>query len=162
MASEGIWIWDAVDSSYFVNQFYICMALGDMLGSAKPNGMAGHSAIYGDCFSMVKGAKANNKKGAKTQYYPISSSVFAMVNHDHPLYNFCNLPLCEEDFYWKTIEKLQKAPNKAQRTAITKDTGISRMPLCAASPAFVHPSFFPFDPFHCSMKIAWHSFGTFG
>ena len=26
--------------------------------------------------------------------------------------------------------------------------GISRMPLCAASPAFLHPSFFPLDPFH--------------
>src|ERR1700677_1937038 len=116
------------------------MALGDMLGSAKLNGMAGHSAIYGDRFSMVK--------GAKTQYYPISSSVIAMVNCDRPLYNFCNIPLREEDFYWKTIEKLQKAPNKAQCTAITKDTGISQMPLCAASPAFLHPSFFQLDPFH--------------
>ena len=31
------------------------MALGDMLGSAKLNGMAGHSAICGDRFSLVKG-----------------------------------------------------------------------------------------------------------
>ena len=46
-ASEGIWVWDAVDSSYFVNHACICMALGDMLGSAKLNGIAGHS-IYGD------------------------------------------------------------------------------------------------------------------
>ena len=148
MASEGIWMWDAVDSSYFVHRAYICMALGDMLGSAKLNGMAGHSAIYGDRFSMVKGAKTSKKKGAKTQYYPISSPAIAMVNHDRPSYNFRNLPLREEDFYWKTIEKLQNAPNKTQRTSITKDTGISRMPLCAASPAFLHPSFFPLDPFH--------------
>jgi hypothetical protein len=148
IASEGIWMWDAVDSSYFVNRAYICMALGDMLGSAKLNGMAGHSAIYGDRFSLVKGAKASNKKGAKAQYYPVSSSTIAMVNPGRPSYNFQNLPLREEDFYWKTIEKLQNAPNKAQRTAITKDTGISRMPLCAASPAFLHPSFFPLDPFH--------------
>ena len=56
MASDGIWMWDAVDSSYFLNHVCICTALGDMLGSAKLNGMAGHSAIYGDCFSMVKGA----------------------------------------------------------------------------------------------------------
>jgi len=48
IASEGIWTWDAVDSSYFVNKAYISMVLGDMLGSAKLNGMAGHSAIYGD------------------------------------------------------------------------------------------------------------------
>jgi hypothetical protein len=58
MASEGIWTWDAVDSSYFVNHAYLCMALGDMLGSAKLSGMAGHSAIYGDRFSMVKGARS--------------------------------------------------------------------------------------------------------
>src|SRR6202050_5454855 len=148
MASEGIWMWDAVDSSYFVNHAYICMALGDMLGSAKLNGMAGHSAVYGDRFSMVKGAKASNKKGAKAQYYPISSSAIAVVNPGRPSYNFHNLPLREEAFYWKTIEKLQNAPNNAHRKAITKDTGISRMPLCAASPAFLHPSFFPLDPFH--------------
>jgi hypothetical protein len=35
MASEGIWMWDAVDSSYFVNHAHIVMALGDMLGSAS-------------------------------------------------------------------------------------------------------------------------------
>ena len=40
MASEGIWMWDAVDSSHFVNKACICMILGDMLGSAKLNGMA--------------------------------------------------------------------------------------------------------------------------
>ena len=99
------------------------MALGDMLGSAKLNGMAGYSAIYGDCFIMVKGAKASNKKGAKTQYYPILSSVIAMVNHDRLLYNFHNLPLCEEDFYWKTIEKLQKAQNKAQESMHSNHKG---------------------------------------
>jgi len=48
MSSEGIWMWDTVDSSYFVNHAHIVMALGNMLGSAKLNGMAGHSAIYGD------------------------------------------------------------------------------------------------------------------
>ena len=148
IASEGIWMWDAVDSSYFVHRAYICMALGDMLGSAKLNGMAGHSAIYGDRFSMVKGARVNNKKGAKAQYYPISSSASSVFNPDRPSYNFRNLPLREEGSYWKTIEKLQNAQNKAQCTSITKDTGISRMPLCAASPAFLHPSFFPLDPFH--------------
>ncbi|KAF8900456.1 hypothetical protein CPB84DRAFT_1626643, partial [Gymnopilus junonius] len=52
-ASEGLWIWDAVDSSYFTHRAYITMALGDMLGSAKLNGMAGHSAIFGDRFSLV-------------------------------------------------------------------------------------------------------------
>jgi hypothetical protein len=31
MSSEGIWMWDVVNSSYFINGAYICIALGDML-----------------------------------------------------------------------------------------------------------------------------------
>jgi len=71
-ASEGIWIWDAIDSSYFVLQVHLCMILGDVLGSAKLSGMAGHSAVYGDHFSNVKGACSSTNKGAKAQYYPMS------------------------------------------------------------------------------------------
>ena len=42
-----------------------------MLGSAKLSGMAGHSALHGDHFSLVQGA-CIPKEGAKPQYYPIS------------------------------------------------------------------------------------------
>ncbi|KAF8148930.1 hypothetical protein B0H34DRAFT_648229, partial [Crassisporium funariophilum] len=52
-ASEGLWIWDAFDSSYFVHRAWIVLGAGDMLGSAKINGMAGHAAIHGDRFSTV-------------------------------------------------------------------------------------------------------------
>ena len=148
-ASEGIWMWDAVDSSRFLSKACICMALGDMLGSAKLNGMAGHSAIYGDRFSLVKGAKASNKRGAKAQYYPISPPESKKYNPNRPeCYDLNNLPIRDEDFYWKTIERLEKALTKSARSAITQETGISRLPLCAASPAYLHPTFFPLDPFH--------------
>jgi hypothetical protein len=50
--------------------------------------------------------------------------------------------------YWATIERLQKASSKAAQSKITKESGITRMPLCAASLAFTHPTFFPLDPFH--------------
>lgn len=70
-ASEGIWMYDAVDSSYFLNHAVITMALGDMLGSAKINGMAGHMAIFGDRFSLVQGARSSRAKGSKALYYPI-------------------------------------------------------------------------------------------
>lgn len=149
MASDGIWMWDAVDSSYFLNHACICMALGDMLGSAKLNGMAGHSAVYGDRFSMVKGARASLKKGSKAQYYPISPPQNSTYNPKRPpTYDLYNLPMREEKFYWQTIAKIQGAQFKTNRATITKETGISRMPLCAASPAFLHPTFFPLDPFH--------------
>src|ERR1700679_2998586 len=137
MANEGIWMWDAVDSSYFVNHAYICMALGDMLGSAKLNGMAGHSAIYGDRFSMVKAARASVQPKAKYQYYPISPPEAQKYNPSRPKYDLSSLPMRTESSYWNIIEQLQNASSNARMTAITKETGVSRMPLCAASPAFV-------------------------
>ncbi|EGN97213.1 hypothetical protein SERLA73DRAFT_57404, partial [Serpula lacrymans var. lacrymans S7.3] len=51
--SQGIWMWDAINSSYFINCMYMSMILGDMLGSAKLNGMAGHTANYGDRFVLI-------------------------------------------------------------------------------------------------------------
>ncbi|KAF8229803.1 hypothetical protein L208DRAFT_1115654, partial [Tricholoma matsutake] len=68
IASEGIWVWDAIESSYILHRSYLCMMLGDMLGSAKFSGMAGHSAVYGDRFGLVKGACSGLQKGAKAQY----------------------------------------------------------------------------------------------
>ncbi|EGO05111.1 hypothetical protein SERLA73DRAFT_44201 [Serpula lacrymans var. lacrymans S7.3] len=58
-------MWDAIDFSYFINCMYMTMILGDMLGSAKLNGMAGHTANYGDRFVLVKGARSSLEKGAK-------------------------------------------------------------------------------------------------
>jgi hypothetical protein len=62
-ASVGMWTWDAVDSSYFVLRAYLCGVKGDMLGSAKLSGMAGHSALYGDHFSLVQGAHPARQSG---------------------------------------------------------------------------------------------------
>jgi len=147
-ASEGIWTWDAVDSSYFISHAHLCMVLGDMLGSAKLNGMAGHSGVYGDRFSMVKGARSSQAKGAKAQYYPISLSCSQKYNSDRPVYDFENIPMRQEQNYWSIIENLTKASNKTARNKITKESGVTRLPLCAASQAFIHPTFFPIDPFH--------------
>ncbi|KAF8148929.1 hypothetical protein B0H34DRAFT_828287 [Crassisporium funariophilum] len=69
-----------------------------------------------------------------------------------PSYNLLQLPMRNEEDYWKIIKALGASHSKAQRAKITKDTGISRLPLCAASKAFVHPTFFPLDPFHLFYK----------
>ena len=59
------------------------------------------------------------------------------------------MPIRKLQDYWKTIERLEAAKgNKTQYTAIVKETGVSGLPICAASPAFSHPFFFPLDPFH--------------
>ena len=91
MASVGMWTWDAVDSSYFVLRAFVCAIKGDMPGSAKLSGMAGHSANYGDRFSLVKGAIS--KGSAKPQYYPISPPQKDVYNPGHDPIDLNNLPL---------------------------------------------------------------------
>jgi Transposase family tnp2 len=150
-ASEGIWVWDAIESSYFVLRAHLCIVNGDMLGSAKCSGMAGHSAVFGDRFTMVQGARSKITRGAKAQYYPISApdNEKKEYNPNRPIYDFNNLPMRTEAEYWSTIEKLCKISNNAAETSrIVRNTGVSRLPLCATSLAFSHPNFFPLDPFH--------------
>lgn len=149
-ASEGIWMRDAIyESQYFKNRTWIVMVLGDMLGAAKINGMSGHSAIFGDRFSTIQGARNSLSPGAKAQYYPIKPPQNEIYNPTRPeSYDLNNLPMRTHQQYWETIEKLNDAANKTQRTAISKATGVSKLPLAAASGAFIHPSFSPLDPFH--------------
>jgi hypothetical protein len=147
-ASVGMWTWDAVDSSYFILKAYICGVKGDMLGSAKLSGMAGHSALYGDCFSLVQGARSAKARGAKPQYYPISPPEKQAHNKYCHIVNIRSLPLRTQDHYWETIRRLEAARTKKEHKNIMLDTGISCLTTCAASPAFFHPSFFPLDPFH--------------
>jgi hypothetical protein len=126
------------------------MILGDMLGSAKLSGMVGHSAIFGDRFSLVQGARSKISRGAKAQYYPMSppDTDDKQYNPNCPAYDLNNLPMCTESHYWSIIEKLSEATTKKAVDDIVKTIGISHLPLCAASPAFSHPNFFPPDPFH--------------
>ena len=147
-ASEGLWMYDAVDSSYFLNHAAISMALGDMLGSAKINGMAGHMAIFGDRFSMVQGACSSLVKGSKALYYPSNPPENSTYNPDCPSYDLHNLPLRTQSQYWKIIKNLEHAQTKKDKANIVKATGISQLPLCAASKAFIHPTFFPIDLFY--------------
>ncbi|KAJ3513341.1 hypothetical protein NMY22_g15065 [Coprinellus aureogranulatus] len=149
--SEGFWMWDAVDSSYFVHRFWAALANGDMLGSAKINGLVGHTGFLGDRFSLVLAAR-NCLPGqkAKALYYPISPPENDKYNPGRPPHiDLLNLPIRSQKHYYETINKLTVAGLSARAQArITTQTGISRLPLCAASEAFIHPTFFPLDPFH--------------
>jgi hypothetical protein len=106
-ASVGMWTWDAVDSSYFVLRAYLCGVKGDMLRSAKLSGMAGHSALHGDRFSLVKGARPAKEKGAKAQYYPISPPQKERFNPHCDIVDLDFLPMRSQSHYWETIERLQ-------------------------------------------------------
>jgi hypothetical protein len=70
--SVGIWTWDALSEKYFLLKVFLCGVLGDMLGSAKLSRMAGHMAVYGCRFSMVRGARSSKDRGLM-QYYIIVS-----------------------------------------------------------------------------------------
>jgi hypothetical protein len=144
-ASIGMWTWDAVDSSYFVLRAYLCGVKGYMLGSAKLSGMAGHSAKFGDHFSLVQGGKG---AGAKAQYYPISPPEKEIFNPRRDIVDLAKLLLRGQRHYWDAIKRLELAATEAECKKIVLETGVSRLTMCAASPAFSHPSFFPLDPFH--------------
>ncbi|EDR04701.1 uncharacterized protein LACBIDRAFT_304028 [Laccaria bicolor S238N-H82] len=74
-------------------------------------------------------------------------------NPDRPeAYNLANLPMRTAQSYWEIIKKLFAATSKTARVVITKSTGVSWLPLCAASRAFLHPTYFPLDPFHLFYK----------
>lgn len=166
-AGQGIWMYDALESASFVMRAYIVMVQGDMPGSAKMSGMAGHSGVHGDRFSNVEGAKASRIKGSKPQYYPLNPPESELYNPTRPKYKLDELPLRTEAEYWQTIIRLQDPANASKRAhaRIVRETGVDRMPLAAASPAFTHPSFFPLDPFHLFFEnviaLLWDLWSTF-
>jgi len=86
--------------------------------------------------------------GAKAQYYPLTPPRKEEFNGDRPPYNIYQLPIRKIEDYWKAINELESAKNDKARKAIGKNTGVAGLPICAASPAFSHPFFFPLDPFH--------------
>jgi hypothetical protein len=59
------------------------------------------------------------------------------------------LPIRTIEGYWETIKRLDAVKGiKTHYADIVKETGVSGLPICAASPTFSHPFFFPLDPFH--------------
>ena len=76
------------------------------------------------------------------------------------------MPIRTLEGYWKILESLEAArDSKAQLLEIVRETGVSGLPICAASPAFSHPFFFPLDPFHLfyenCMPHIWDTWITF-
>ena len=60
-----------------------------------------------------------------------------------------NLPIRNIEDYWEIILRLENPKgNQSQTKLIVHETGVSGVPICAASLAFSHPFFFPLDPFH--------------
>src|ERR1700720_129745 len=162
MASEGIWMWDAVDSSYFVHRAYICMALGDMFGSAKLNGMAGHSAIYGDCFNMVKGAKTCKKKVQKlntiqSHHLQLQWSIMIVLHITFIIYHYVKKTSTGKPLRSCKMPQIKLNAHQSQRIQAYHRCHYVQQVLHF----FIHLSSHLIH-FTCFMKIAWHLFGTFG
>ena len=108
--------------------------------------------------------------GAKSQYYPLSPPRPPKkeddINDIRPEFDPYNLPIRTLESYWETIQRLEVVKGKkTQHADIVKETGVSGLPICAASPAFSHPFFFPLDPFHLfyenCMPHFWDTWTTF-
>lgn len=159
-AAEGIWIWDAVDSSYFFHHSYVVLGLGDMLGSAKINGMAGHSAIFGDRFSHVQAAKSSSAKGAKAQYYPMLTT--DNLNPDRRHYSFANLPMREHGDYFKILQKIEESANENQRKKSQRLQALFNFHYVQQAQHSTILLFFRSILVISSMRIAWLFYGIFG
>ncbi|KAF9486665.1 hypothetical protein BDN71DRAFT_1594821 [Pleurotus eryngii] len=122
------------------------MATADMMGSVKINGTSGVNGVFGDRLSLVQGARAS--EGGKRQYYPISSTYVDELNPNRQSYSYDNIPFRREEEYKHILKRLADAKDDAARKRIGTDTGIMRLPLLAASPAFIHPYFFSLDAVH--------------
>ena len=85
-----------------------------MLGFAKLSGMARHSALFGDHFSLVQGDFSSKIRGARAQYYPISppdkDKYNPMCNTD----NLAKLPFRGQNHYRRAIERFESATNKTE------------------------------------------------
>lgn len=149
-ASEGIFLWDGLRSEWFLHRSYVVMFLGDMLGSAKVNGMSGHSAVRGDRFTTVEAARSSIQKGSKAQYYPLNppDNASGQYNPHRPTYGPENLPMRKQEDYWATLKRISDAKTATEKATISRSTGVSKIPIAVALPGFIHPSFFPLDPFH--------------
>ncbi|KAF6748073.1 hypothetical protein DFP72DRAFT_820943 [Ephemerocybe angulata] len=127
--------------------------------------MSGHSAVRGDRFTEVEGARSSTQSGAKAQYYPTSPPDNATYNPTRPpTYNLSNLPRRNQVEYWNTLTKIHEAGSKRALAVISRNTGVARIPLCVSSPTFLHPSYFPLDPFHLfyenCMPFIWDTWAT--
>src|SRR5882762_4596043 len=163
-ASVGMWTWDAVDSSYFVLRAYLCGVKGDMPGSDKLSRMAGHSGFYGDRFSLVHGACTSKSKSKL--YYPISPPQREIYNSGCPIIDFKHFLWQTQEQYWTSIKELESARTEKEHQKIVYGSGISRLSICAASPAFSHPSFFPLhqENLHFTLScfiVLFHAFSCF-
>ncbi|EKM79206.1 hypothetical protein AGABI1DRAFT_40729 [Agaricus bisporus var. burnettii JB137-S8] len=99
---------------------------------------------------MVKGAKSGpDGSKAKAQYYPLfKHDIIKLYNNGRPRYDIHNLPMRTEEEYWETITQLANAKTSQERGNITRQTGVSRLPLAAASKALLPYKCYPIDPFH--------------
>ncbi|KAF8868877.1 hypothetical protein BD779DRAFT_1458932 [Infundibulicybe gibba] len=78
----------------------------------------------------------------------MDNTVSSKYNPQRAKYSLSKLPIRTQGGYWDIIRKLDSKSSQNSKAQITKATGVVRLPLCAASHAFIHPVFFPLDPFH--------------
>lgn len=146
---EGIWIWDAIRSSYIMHRASVAGQSADQPGQNKDNGHLGINSLHGNFFNLKLTGMRSDVKGCKRIYWCITVPEGAKkVNPGRPDYDLDNLPEFTQQEYWDVIDLLESARTEKERKLITEKYGIVRLPLLAAFKTFAWPNFFFSDPFH--------------
>lgn len=153
-AHVGVWMWDAHQTRWFKWHAYLLAVLGDMLGSAKCNGMKGHQGYAGCRFCMIVGARRSS--GDRTMYYILknlrernNAGQLTRINAERPdAYDAGQLPLRTHRQYRDQLREIQNAPTENAGKKLQRQYGIIKQPLATVSRAFLMPSFFPIDGAH--------------
>lgn len=145
-ATEGIWMYDAYECANFIFKAYMVGFLADMMGSMKVNSSTGPSGVYACRFSKVAGCRPGI--GKRRQYFAITSEYIAVANPTRDKYDYYMLPMRNEKEFMETIEKLNNETSSTARKLIIRNSGVTHLPMFAASPGWTYPTFYPMDCLH--------------
>lgn len=146
---EGIWIWDAIRSSYIMHHAGVAGQSADQPGQNKDNGHLGINCIHGNLFNLKLVGMRSSVKGCKRIYWcPTVPDTAKKCNPDRPDYDLDNLPEFTQNEYWNVIEQLELATTDKEKKLIGDKYEIIKLPLLAAFKTYAWPKFFFSDPFH--------------
>ncbi|CAD6958775.1 unnamed protein product [Tilletia controversa] len=155
-AAIGYWMWDEAREEWFLWRAWLVGACADQPGSTKMNKMTGHQGYFGCKTCLIPANYLTSRQ--VVGYYPLRTvGRHAESTHgrqrrkrnlNRPDFDADDLPLRSDDTLAQALQDLDNAITNADRAEAQRRHGVTGRALLAASPAHVHPSFFPPDSFH--------------
>lgn len=148
----GCWIWDALDSAYFVLQAFKHGEKADIIESTKRANMTGHQAHCGCTVCEMPGVQLPSKQGP--HYMPCTTPFRVEDNMHRPLipgradFHPYDLPERTEQSYTDALLRHLNAKSKEEHNRIQWQTGIKGPSLSSQSAAFFFPTHWLVDGAH--------------